>query len=459
MLRRRVGAPTDPTRGRLSEMGKSRKRPAKRRQPTPRGGRPDSATSRPRGTATRSAPSLSEHTDVVDRFVAEGLPVVRTAVPAQRKAEPAPAGRPAPVGSAAALPSSCMDELEGQYVGLGATYQLDTARVTDGPFSVAVRFTGVREGTDGSSDPADRFERVEVVDDLHPGSGRVTITTRVTSLPAGQWTVTAEPATRRSDAAPDERWRRAAGLKPATITTRTRLAPRVHGPGVIQFAWFLLVVLGAAGAVTLQALLLARGGGEWRTGLRASAVALVVGYLAAKIYYMVEHGLGPRRFVGAGTCIQGFLLGAFGGAAVVLLLAGSPVGPYLDATAPGVLLAMAVGRPGCFLGGCCVGRPTSSRWGLWSSDRRVGMRRIPVQLIEAGVALGLGAVALAVVLLVALPVPGALFVAALALYTAARQLLFPLRHKPRHTSTGRVGTLLVAFAVATGAALLSVLSV
>lgn len=447
-------------------MGNSRKRPAKRKQPTRRGGRPDSAVSRHQGTASGTAVPRADPPEFADRFIAQGLPVVRASVPTQRATAPAMPVRStatvagsAPAGPSATAPSSCSDEFEGELVGLGATYELDTGGVADGPFSVAVRFIGARDGTQGSTDPADRFERVEIVDGLHPDSGRLSITTKATSVRPGQWTVTAEPSTRRGDAPQDGRWRRAPALTTATITTRTRMAPLVHGPGVRQFAWPVLVLLGAVGAVVLQALLLARAGGDWRTGLVASAVALLAGFFAAKIYYMVQHGLGPRRFAGAGTCIQGFLLGAFGGATVVLLLAGSPVGQYLDVTAPGVLLAMAVGRPGCFVGGCCVGRPTSSRWGLWSSDRRVGIRRIPVQLIEAGAALALGSVALTLVLLVPLPVPGALFVASMALYTAARQLLFPLRNEQRRTSTGRVGTLIVALATAVGAALLSVLSV
>ena len=34
-------------------------------------------------------------------------------------------------------------------------------------------------------------------------------------------------------------------------------------------------------------------------------------------------------------------------------------------TAPGLLVAMAVGRVGCFFAGCCGGPPTASRWGVW----------------------------------------------------------------------------------------------
>ena len=119
---------------------------------------------------------------------------------------------------------------------------------------------------------------------------------------------------------------------------------------------------------------------------------------------------------------------------------------------------MAIGRPGCFLGGCCVGRPTASRWGLWSSDRRVAVRRIPVQLFEAAAALVLGLVALVLYLTVPLPVPGALFVGGVAAYTASRQLLFPLRREQRRTSSGRRLTLIASVLTVCAALAVSVLA-
>jgi len=122
----------------------------------------------------------------------------------------------------------------------------------------------------------------------------------------------------------------------------------------------------------------------------------------------------------------------FGGS----LLLGLPPGPVLDVTAPGLLLGMMVGRFGCLLGGCCAGRPTSSRWGVWSSDRRLGVRRIPVQLLESLLSGTVGALALAGVLRVGTSAGGLVFVAGFAAYTAGRQLLFPLRGIPRTTAHG-----------------------
>ncbi|WP_341252276.1 prolipoprotein diacylglyceryl transferase family protein [Euzebya pacifica] len=150
-------------------------------------------------------------------------------------------------------------------------------------------------------------------------------------------------------------------------------------------------------------------------------------------------------------CIQGFVIAAIATVLVGAPLAGLAVLTLLDVTAPALLFGMTIGRVGCLLGGCCVGRPTASRWGMWSSDRRLGMRRIPIQLLESSTALALGVVAAAVVWTGASQPAGATFVGSMAAYTLARQLLFPLRAGARRTTHGRVITLVVSALVFTAA--------
>lgn len=77
----------------------------------------------------------------------------------------------------------------------------------------------------------------------------------------------------------------------------------------------------------------------------------------------------------------------------------------------------------------------------WSSDRRLGVRRIPTQLFEAAVALAIGLTAFALVWMGPPRPAGVVFVGAIATYTLGRQLLFPLRGGARHTAHGRVVTL------------------
>jgi phosphatidylglycerol---prolipoprotein diacylglyceryl transferase len=100
------------------------------------------------------------------------------------------------------------------------------------------------------------------------------------------------------------------------------------------------------------------------------------------------------------------------------------------AAGPALLIGMAIGRPGCFWAGCCTGRPTASGRGIWSSDRRVGCRREPAQLLEALAALVIGVGVLAVVLLAGLQRAGPAAVAGLAAYTLSRQFILGLRSEP-----------------------------
>jgi phosphatidylglycerol---prolipoprotein diacylglyceryl transferase len=147
-----------------------------------------------------------------------------------------------------------------------------------------------------------------------------------------------------------------------------------------------------------------------------------------------------------GWCIQGFITGA---AAVIAAAAfagpGIPAGGFLAATAPALLIGMAIGRLGCFWAGCCTGRPTASRRGVWSSDRRVGCRREPAQLLEALAALVIGLAMLAVVLPVGLPRSGPVAVAGLAVYTLSRQFILGLRAEvPQRWRHGRQVTAVAA---------------
>jgi phosphatidylglycerol:prolipoprotein diacylglycerol transferase len=72
---------------------------------------------------------------------------------------------------------------------------------------------------------------------------------------------------------------------------------------------------------------------------------------------------------------------------------------------------------------------------VWSSDQRVGARRIPTQLLELVLAGMLGLLGLVAVLDHG-PAGGAFFVGGLAAYTLVRQGLLRLRAEPRKTRLG-----------------------
>ncbi|WP_239591554.1 prolipoprotein diacylglyceryl transferase family protein [Mycolicibacterium tusciae] len=294
---------------------------------------------------------------------------------------------------------------------------------------IPIRITGWRTGA--ADNMATRFERLATVPSLPAGSGRFGYTVSVPNLPGGDWEVRTErTGVRRT------------GQRPQRCVVRTRPAQLAYGPAVKVWSWPALVLAGAALAIVVQALLLARTNANVAAGLIVSVGSCLVGFAGAKAWYLVSAGKPIRRFLSGGACIQGFLLAALTTLAIGGALTGIGAGELLDATTPGLFLGMAVGRPGCFFTGCCAGRPTASRWGLWSSDRTIAARRIPVQLWEATAALAIALTSLAVVLLGGLPIAGAVFVAAIATYTGVRQLLFPLRADP-HTRRGRYVTLAI----------------
>jgi phosphatidylglycerol:prolipoprotein diacylglycerol transferase len=324
-------------------------------------------------------------------------------------------------------------------LGLAATYWGVAADVEPGE-DVSIRFTGVRVAAeDHPPTEKDRFERTLVVESLPPAGGRFAATTRIQGIASGEWQVSAH---RIDDGAEGTERHQS-----TVLTARTALLS--HGPAVRVWSWPALVAAGAVVALILQGLLLSRTATNVAAAVSISVLSCVLGYIGAKVWYSVLHRRPIRAFIHAGACIQGFLLVALGTLTIGGALGGMDVGAILDATTPGLFLGMAIGRPGCFLAGCCSGRPTESRWGLFSSDRTLATKRIPVQLYEAAAALLIAGVALAVVLQVDLPVGGLVFLGSIAAYTLVRQGLFLFR-VDAHTRRGRLTVSLICCAILIG---------
>lgn len=396
--------------------------------------------------------------------LAEENPQPKTAQAGRRKSAPATrpgtgtAARPAPAASpptvttvsdltVSAAGCDIVESVDPQ--ALGMTYTFD-ARETGEPYAVSVRFEGRRTDVTGEPGDRDRFSVVETVARVLPGSGRITLTARAENINAGRWAVNAAPVANPDDADGEPLPARAVADGPTVFAPLAR----VRAPGVRIGAWPALVATGAVVALLVQALLAARLALPVASILLLSLVACLIGIVGAKVYYLVEHpehrGRGLLASTG-GMCLQGFVLAAVATVVGGALLLGVPVGALLDVTAPGLLFGTAVGRIGCFLGGCCAGRATAARWGLWSSDRRLGVRRIPTQLFESALALVIGLVALGIVLAAGRGSGGTVFIGAIAAYTMGRQLLFPLRNLPRHTAHGRTVVMVTCALVVVGA--------
>jgi phosphatidylglycerol---prolipoprotein diacylglyceryl transferase len=350
---------------------------------------------------------------------------------------PEPAPSPAPDDASDDMPAWAAKAVEEL---LTVTYWLDPGESGE-EFSATIRFTGRRLGVTGRPQPGDTFAQEETINGLVPGSGPVAITAEVRGVNSGEWSVTARSVARASSsqfrpypqAGEDGAAQRVPlprrvpiPAEPAT-TVRTTSLLFTKVPGIVRYAYASLVFLGVLVGLAVEALLLNGHHYAILEPLLISAGAVAAGIVGGKAWYIaVQRG---RKF--DGWCVQGFITGT----AVVIAAAafagpGVPPGAYLGVTACALLFGMAIGRPGCFWAGCCVGRATSSRWGIWASDRKVGCRREPAQLLEALASLVVGGAVLAVVLLDGLAKSGPVAVAGLAAYTLARQFILSLRAEP-----------------------------
>jgi phosphatidylglycerol:prolipoprotein diacylglycerol transferase len=342
---------------------------------------------------------------------------------------------------------------------LAATYWFDLPVDPDAqPYPVTIRFSGQRIGSEKAPRPGDAFVHEQTVERVVPGSGPVALTARIRGVNAGEWNVTAgtleivAPPERRGrlQRFAQQREQQRVKTQPFTGTAHllprlwlnwappvntaegtaepipTRLEPFIRVPGTLPYIWITLVIVGMIVALITQAQLIARVHQPVWTVTFCTILAMAVGAIGAKVWHVFKHRNHPEEQGVAGWTIQGMIVGATATAIIAFWIARVPLGVALDASAPGLMFGMAIGRVGCFLAGCCGGPPTAARWGVWSSDQHVGARRVPTQLMESLFCLVGGLVTLAVFLWHG-PANGAIFVAAVSAYTLFREWLLRIR--------------------------------
>ncbi len=167
----------------------------------------------------------------------------------------------------------------------------------------------------------------------------------------------------------------------------TQVAVSLHG---------LAIVLGVGSG----ALLAVRRAREPAPVLVAVAAVAVASLAGGHALFALLHGGGGALWTG-GLASTGGIAAALATACIVARVTRRPAGELLDALVPAGLVALAIGRVGCFLAGCCYGRPTALPWGVVFPALGPPARH-PLQLYSAA-----GDLLLLLLLPRRAPVPGA----------------------------------------------------
>jgi phosphatidylglycerol:prolipoprotein diacylglycerol transferase len=337
-------------------------------------------------------------------------------------------------------------EGDNEPAALVVTHWFDSGPPGRRPYDAIVRVRGRRHGVSGRPSTGDTFSVTESIRGVVPGSGRISTTSWIYGINPGEWDVDAEivgpehaRAALRDHRLPRASWSwRSWSLGSSGGACRTRwapLAPLAATPAVLPGSFTVLALVAIVAAIVVQPLFLGHQRLDAGAPVLASVVGLLAGVVGAKAWYMALKGP-SRRTLKEGWSVDGFLVTAPVVATLVASAQGVPVAAFLDGATPGMFIAVAIGRIGCFLTGCCAGRVTAG-WGLWSSDRRVGAKRVPTQLIECAVGLSLAALSTVVILGHVGSGSGLVFVTATVLYVTARQGLLRLRAEARPFSWRR----------------------
>src|SRR5688572_4799275 len=191
------------------------------------------------------------------------------------------------------------------------------------------------------------------------------------------------------------------------------MAPWILLPGLVLRSHDVAVALAVA-VCLLLAWRLARRQGLDRRRLAVALAAAAGGALAGgRLHHVLanaaHYAADPAKLVTiASMHAPGAVVGAFGAAAAAALALRIPVATLADVLALPAGVGVAIARLGCFLNGCCFGRPTTAWWGVsfppesWafrqqaalglvSADAARSLPVVPLQLLFAAAGLAIAA--------------------------------------------------------------------
>ena len=169
--------------------------------------------------------------------------------------------------------------------------------------------------------------------------------------------------------------------------------PVAFSIGSIEVRWYGIMIALAIVVLVLWLVRAIRKGADvsYDTLFTAALVAIPSAVIFSRLLHVVDqwsfYSQNPGEIVGfSGLTIFGAILGATLAVWVYSRFAGFRFGYLTDITAPGIVLAQAVGRVGCILNGCCFGSPTDLFCGvIWEhsdSAAPIGIAVHPTQFYE-----------------------------------------------------------------------------
>jgi prolipoprotein diacylglyceryl transferase len=223
------------------------------------------------------------------------------------------------------------------------------------------------------------------------------------------------------------------------------------GPLTIHM-YGLMLLAAIAAAIVVTGIRWTRQGGDWDLIFRVAVWGVAFGIVGARAYHVAtswsevdhDHWWGVFAVWQGGLGVWGgILLGGLAGA-IVVKLAGESVTRFMDAVAPGLLIAQGIGRWGNWWNQELYGKPTSLPWGLKIDIDHQGAidpkyrnaeAYHPTFLYEFVYDLAMAGVLVAIGWRFRIR-PPALFALYISLYTAGRFLEELLRIDPAHEFVG-----------------------
>ena len=158
------------------------------------------------------------------------------------------------------------------------------------------------------------------------------------------------------------------------------------------YGYGLMIALGIILAFYISEKLAKKRGLDNDSLFNMGVTGVIAGLIGAKLLYLVVELpaiiADPSLLlnIGEGFVVYGGLITGILGAWLYAKKKNLPIWPYLDCGVVGIAVGQGFGRLGCFLAGCCYGKPTHSFIGMVfpaDSLAPAGIPLIPTQLISA----------------------------------------------------------------------------